>query len=79
MARRDNPACAQAELDVWSDTQDPGMQPNVDFDPQEDIAAPYIATGKRPRVAILREQAATTRWKWAGPSTPPASRLTTCT
>ena len=38
------------------DTQDPGMQPNVDFDPQEDIAAPYIATGKRPRVAILREQ-----------------------
>ena len=56
MARRDNPACAQAELDVWSDTQDPGMQPNVDFDPQEDIAAPYIATGKRPRVAILREQ-----------------------
>ena len=32
------------------------MQPNVDFDPQEDIAAPYIATGKRPRVAILREQ-----------------------
>ena len=32
------------------------MQPSVDFDPQEDIAAPYIATGKRPRVAILREQ-----------------------
>src|SRR5690606_18187771 len=26
------------------------------FDPAEDIAAPYIATGARPRVAILREQ-----------------------
>jgi phosphoribosylformylglycinamidine synthase len=28
----------------------------VAFDPQEDVAAPYIATGARPRVAILREQ-----------------------
>ena len=26
------------------------------FDPAEDIAAPYIATGVRPRVAVLREQ-----------------------
>ena len=26
------------------------------FDPNEDIAAPYIATGARPKVAILREQ-----------------------
>jgi phosphoribosylformylglycinamidine synthase, single chain form len=56
MALRDNPECAQAEFDLWKDTQDPGMQPRVAFDPQEDIAAPYIATGKRPRVAILREQ-----------------------
>ncbi|NLC36926.1 MAG: phosphoribosylformylglycinamidine synthase, partial [Alcaligenaceae bacterium] len=56
MALRDNPDCAQAEFDLWKDTTDPGMQPRVAFDPQEDIAAPYIATGKRPRVAILREQ-----------------------
>ncbi|HTK01250.1 MAG TPA: phosphoribosylformylglycinamidine synthase [Bordetella sp.] len=56
MARRDNPACAQAELDVWQDKDDPGFSPIVPFDPQEDVAAPYIATGKRPRVAILREQ-----------------------
>ncbi|MCD0502232.1 phosphoribosylformylglycinamidine synthase [Bordetella petrii] len=56
MARRDNPACAQAELDTWNDAADPGLSPRVSFDPQEDIAAPYIATGKRPRVAILREQ-----------------------
>jgi phosphoribosylformylglycinamidine synthase len=56
MARRDNPACAQAELDIWQDRTDPGMSPVVGFDPQQDVAAPYIATGKRPRVAILREQ-----------------------
>lgn len=56
MARRDNPACAQAELDMWNDTTDPGLSPRVNFDPQEDIAAPFISTGKRPRVAILREQ-----------------------
>ncbi|AOB31768.1 phosphoribosylformylglycinamidine synthase [Bordetella sp. H567] len=56
MARRDNPACAQAEFDVWQDKDDPGFSPVVAFDPQEDIAAPYIATGRRPRVAILREQ-----------------------
>src|SRR5690606_16323121 len=35
---------------------DPGLSPVVGFDPQEDIAAPFIATGKRPRVAVLREQ-----------------------
>jgi len=56
MERRDNPACAQAEFDRWEDVQDPGISPRVMFNPQEDIAAPFIATGKRPRVAILREQ-----------------------
>jgi len=57
MAQRDNPACAQAEWDVWLDASDPGLRPRVHFNPQEDIAAPFIATGQaRPRVAILREQ-----------------------
>ncbi|MBF6617906.1 MAG: phosphoribosylformylglycinamidine synthase [Candidimonas sp.] len=56
MALRDNPACAQAEFDTWQDQADPGLTPQVGFDPQEDIAAPYIVTGKRPRVAVLREQ-----------------------
>lgn len=53
---RDNPACADAEYARLADESDPGMQPKLTFDPQEDIAAPYIATGARPRVAILREQ-----------------------
>jgi len=56
MTLRDHPDCAQAEFDVWQDTNDPGLSAVVAFDPQEDIAAPYIATGARPRVAILREQ-----------------------
>lgn len=52
---RDNPACADAEYARIS-AQDPGMQPLLSFDPQLDIAAPFIAGGVRPKVAILREQ-----------------------
>ncbi len=55
-SRRDNPACAQAEYNVWDDTDDPGMSVVVNFNPQEDVAAPFIAAGARPKVAILREQ-----------------------
>jgi phosphoribosylformylglycinamidine synthase len=53
---RDNPACADSEYDSILDAQDPGITPKLSFDPQQDIAAPFIATGARPRVAILREQ-----------------------
>ncbi|MCM0043787.1 MAG: phosphoribosylformylglycinamidine synthase [Burkholderiaceae bacterium] len=53
---RDNPACADAEYDRILDAADPGMTPKITFDMNEDIAAPFIATGVRPRVAILREQ-----------------------
>ncbi|WP_103035831.1 phosphoribosylformylglycinamidine synthase [Castellaniella caeni] len=56
MQRRDHPECAQAEYDTWLDTENPGLTPRVGFDPQEDVAAPFIATGARPRVAVLREQ-----------------------
>ncbi|REF02120.1 phosphoribosylformylglycinamidine synthase [Cupriavidus plantarum] len=53
---RDNPACADSEYDRLLDAADPGISPVLTFDPAEDIAAPFVATGKRPRVAILREQ-----------------------
>jgi phosphoribosylformylglycinamidine synthase len=53
---RDNPACADMEYDRILDTSDPGITPKVPFDIREDIAAPFIAKGIRPRVAILREQ-----------------------
>jgi phosphoribosylformylglycinamidine synthase len=32
------------------------MQPLVTFNPSENVAAPFLASGVRPRVAILREQ-----------------------
>ncbi|MBA5638738.1 phosphoribosylformylglycinamidine synthase [Duganella sp. LX20W] len=53
---RDNPACADAEYDRLLDETDPGMTPKITFDLAENVAAPFLATGVRPRVAILREQ-----------------------
>jgi phosphoribosylformylglycinamidine synthase len=53
---RDNPACADAEYDRLLDEQDPGITPKVTFDLSDNVAAPFLATGVRPRVAILREQ-----------------------
>ena len=53
---RDNPECAQQEFDRILDAADPGLSVSVGFDPTEDIAAPYIAKGVRPQIAILREQ-----------------------
>ena len=53
---RDNPACADAEYDRLLDETDPGITPKLTFDPSDNIAAPFLATGVRPRVAILREQ-----------------------
>ena len=53
---RDNPACADSEYDRLLDETDPGISPRLTFDPTENVAAPFLATGVRPRVAILREQ-----------------------
>jgi phosphoribosylformylglycinamidine synthase len=53
---RDNPELADQEYERILDTDDPGLAPRISFDPAADIAAPFIATGKRPKVAILREQ-----------------------
>jgi phosphoribosylformylglycinamidine synthase len=54
-ALRDNPDCAREEFDSLA-LHDPGLSAALTFDPSEDVAAPYIAGGHRPRVAILREQ-----------------------
>ena len=53
---RDNPECADQEVERVLDERDPGITPVLTFDPSENVAAPFIATGVRPRVAILREQ-----------------------
>ncbi len=54
--QRDNPRCAEEEYAAKCDAADPGLSPRLTFDPKEDVAAPYIAKGARPRVAVLREQ-----------------------
>ena len=53
---RDNPQSADAEREWRLDDADPGISPKLGFDPADDIAAPFIAKGARPRVAILRDQ-----------------------
>ncbi|ARU57540.1 phosphoribosylformyl-glycineamide synthetase [Oleiphilus messinensis] len=53
---RDNSECAKEEYEGISDASDPGLSATLTFDPSEDIAAPFIQAGARPRVAILREQ-----------------------
>ena len=55
-ALRDDPVCAQEAYDALLDADDPGIVPVLTFDPAEDVAAPAVARGARPRVAILREQ-----------------------
>ncbi len=53
---RDDPACADEEQAARLDETDPGLSWRPSFDPDDDIAAPMIARGARPRIAILREQ-----------------------
>ncbi|MEP7183049.1 MAG: phosphoribosylformylglycinamidine synthase [Betaproteobacteria bacterium] len=53
---RDNPETADQEHDRILDLADPGLVPVLTFDPAADVAAPYIATGARPAIAVLREQ-----------------------
>jgi phosphoribosylformylglycinamidine synthase len=54
-ALRDNPECAEEEFSAL-DEADPGLSVTLGYSAGEDIAAPFIATGVRPRLAILREQ-----------------------
>ncbi|HEY5920512.1 MAG TPA: phosphoribosylformylglycinamidine synthase, partial [Kofleriaceae bacterium] len=54
--RRDDTSCADEEHATRIDSTGSGLSAKLGFDPAEDIAAPFIAKGARPRVAILREQ-----------------------
>ena len=53
---RDDPDCADEEQAAALDTAAPGLRWQLSFDPQQDVAAPYITAGARPAVAVLREQ-----------------------
>ena len=52
---RDEPSSADAEHDAIVEV-DPGMPTKLTFALDDDVAAPLIATGAKPRMAILREQ-----------------------
>ena len=54
-ALRDNSACAEQEFARIA-APDPGLSTHLTYDPSANVAAPFIAIGKRPQVAILREQ-----------------------
>ncbi|HEV2430457.1 MAG TPA: phosphoribosylformylglycinamidine synthase, partial [Burkholderiales bacterium] len=49
---RDNPACAREEYDRIIERDDPGLSISLTLKP----STPFVATGARPRIAILREQ-----------------------
>ena len=55
-ALRDHPDSAREEHAGRLDDEDPGLWAKPAFDINEDVAAPFIATGARPRIAVLREQ-----------------------
>ena len=54
-ARRDNADCVKQEFDRISNP-DQGLSAKLSYDPSEDICAPYIQKGAKPKMAILREQ-----------------------
>jgi phosphoribosylformylglycinamidine synthase len=53
---RDNPDCADQELDWLGNWSHDGIRPKLTFDASANPAAPMISSGARPAVAILREQ-----------------------
>ena len=53
---RDNPACADSEFALIDDNEHSALFADVKFDVNEDIAAPFINSGAKPKIAILREQ-----------------------
>ena len=63
-ALRDNPETAQEEFDRILDADDPGLNVILTFDPNEDVAAPFIG-GARPAVAVLREQGVNSHYEMA--------------
>ena len=53
---RDNPVTTQQEYDRLFDATDIGLNAHLTFDTGDDIAAPFVNKGSKPKIAILREQ-----------------------
>src|SRR5690606_32964163 len=52
----DRDECGDQEFERVPGDNNPGLRAMLSYDPNEDVAAPFINTGMRPAVAILREQ-----------------------
>jgi phosphoribosylformylglycinamidine synthase len=55
-ALRDDPECAREEFEAATALDAAPLRVELAFDPSEDVAAPFVARGARPRIAVLREQ-----------------------
>ena len=53
---RDNPDCADSEFALLADKERSRLFADLSFDVKQDIAAPFINSGAKPKIAILREQ-----------------------
>lgn len=58
---RDNPESAEQEKKTRLDVNNPGIQPDLSYDPGDDIcqsflSESYLSANEKPKVAILREQ-----------------------
>jgi len=52
---RDHSDCAREEFDQILETN-PGLNISLSFNVDDDIAAPYVNVGSKPKIAVLREQ-----------------------
>jgi len=55
-SQRDNPITAKQEYDRLLDANDTGLFAKLTFDAHDDIAAPFVNCGAKPKIAILRDQ-----------------------
>jgi phosphoribosylformylglycinamidine synthase len=62
---RDDPASVQEEFDGLADATDPGRSVSLSFDVKDDVAAPFIASGVRPKVVVLRAQGVNSQFEMA--------------
>ncbi|MBT8148827.1 MAG: phosphoribosylformylglycinamidine synthase, partial [Gammaproteobacteria bacterium] len=62
---RDNPECAEQEQAAIASGSAAALYAKVPFELEQDPAAPYIASGVKPAVAILREQGVNSQYEMA--------------
>ncbi len=78
-ALRDNPTTAAEAYERIAEIADPGLTASLTFDPNDDVAATMIASGARPRVAVLREQGVNSQQEMAAAFMALALMLSMCT